>query len=122
MTWIQSWERPIQTYEIYNPKSELDKDQNSSQAVLKPQDSFGEFSKKNSWSAESAGNHQKTPSDLPAIVLKDIIVMQYCPVANYHYVHNLWAMAKCLGGTPKIFMFWLFPENGSISERTVTGH
>ena len=23
------------------------------------------------------------------------------------------------GGTPNIFMFWLFPENGSISERTV---
>ena len=23
------------------------------------------------------------------------------------------------GGTPNMFMFWLFPENGSISERTV---
>ena len=38
------------------------------------------------------------------------IVMQYCPVANYHYVHNL-----CHGKV----MFWLFPENGGISERTV---
>ena len=34
-------------------------------------------------------------------------------------------MAKCSGGggggggTPNNFMFWLFPENGSISERTV---
>ena len=26
-----------------------------------------------SWSSESAGNHQKTPSDLPAIVLKYIL-------------------------------------------------
>ena len=26
---------------------------------------------------------------------------------------------KVFGGTPKIFMFWLFPENGSISEWTV---
>ena len=26
---------------------------------------------------------------------------------------------KVFGGTPNIFMFWLFPENGSISERTV---
>ena len=23
------------------------------------------------------------------------------------------------GGNPNIFMFWLFPENGSITERTV---
>ena len=44
---------------------------------LKPQDSFGEFDKKKSWSSESAGNHQKTPSDqgsdLPAIVWNDIL-------------------------------------------------
>ena len=26
---------------------------------------------------------------------------------------------KVFGETPKNFMFWLFPENGSISERTV---
>ena len=26
---------------------------------------------------------------------------------------------KVFGGTPNIFMCWLFPENGSISERTV---
>ena len=26
---------------------------------------------------------------------------------------------KVFGGTPNIFMFWIFPENGSISERTV---
>ena len=25
---------------------------------------------------------------------------------------------KVFGGTPNIFMFWLFPENGRISERT----
>ena len=43
--------------------------------------------------------------------------MQYCPMANYHYVHNL--DGKVFGGNPKIFMFWLFYENGSISEQTV---
>ena len=37
-------------------------------------------------------------------------------MANCHYVHNLWQSVR---GTPNIFMFWLFPENGSISERTV---
>ena len=26
---------------------------------------------------------------------------------------------KVFGGTPDILMFWIFPENGSISERTV---
>ena len=26
---------------------------------------------------------------------------------------------KVFGGTPNIFMFWLFPENGCISKRTV---
>ena len=26
---------------------------------------------------------------------------------------------KVFGGSPNIFMFWLFPENGSISERTI---
>ena len=26
---------------------------------------------------------------------------------------------KVFGGTPNIFMFWLFPENASISERIV---
>ena len=43
--------------------------------------------------------------------------MQYCPMAKYHYVHNLW---QSVWGTPNIFMFVLFPENGSISERTVS--
>ena len=39
---------------------------------LKPQDGFGEFD--NFFLAsESAGNHQNTPSDLPAIVLNDIL-------------------------------------------------
>ena len=40
--------------------------------------------------------------------------MQYCPMANYHYLYG-----KVFGGTPNSFMFWLFPENGSISEQTV---
>ena len=42
--------------------------------------------------------------------------MQYCPVANYHYVHV--TCGKVFGGTLNI-CFWLFPKNGSISERTL---
>ena len=42
--------------------------------------------------------------------------MQYCPMANYHYVHNLWQSDR---GDSEHFMFCLFPENGSILEQTV---
>ena len=42
-------------------------------AQLKPQDSFGDFKKYISWSSESAGNHRKTSSDLPSIILNDIL-------------------------------------------------
>ena len=42
--------------------------------------------------------------------------MQYCRVANYHYVHNLW---QSVWGDSEQLMFWLFLENGGILERTV---
>ena len=42
--------------------------------------------------------------------------MQYRPVANYHYVHNVW---QSVWGDSKHFYVWLFPENGNISEQTV---
>ena len=51
-------------------------------------------------------------------LINDIhVVMKYCTVANYHYVHNLYG--KVFRGTANIFMCWLFSENGSIAERTV---
>ena len=67
--------------------------------------------------SESAGNHQKTPSDLPAIVWNDIL---QCNIAQWQIIMYI-TYGKVFGGTPNIFMFWLFPENGSISERTVNG-
>ena len=84
---------------------------------LKPQDSFGEFD--NFFldrSSESAGNHQKTPSDLLAIVWNDILS---CSIAQWQIIIMYITYGKVFGGTPNIFMFWFFPENGSISERTV---
>ena len=42
---------------------------------LKPQDSFGRFVKKKSWSTESGPYHQKAPLNPPAIVLNDML---YC--------------------------------------------
>ena len=71
---------------------------------LKPQDSFGEFD--NSWSSESAGNHQKTPSDLPAIVLND-----FCnAILPSGKLSLCITYGKVFGGTPNMFMFWLFSE------------
>ena len=49
--------------------------------------------------------------------------MQYCPMSKKKRKRNVIIMYiiyhKVFGGTPNIFMFWLFPENGSI---TVKGH
>ena len=68
-------------------------------------------------SSESAGNQKKMPPDIHAIILNDI-VMQYCTVANYHYVHVCIHVTygKVFGETPNILMFWLFPENGGYFE------
>ena len=81
---------------------------------LKPRDSFGEFDNIFSWSSESAGNHQKSPSDLPAIVWNN-----YCNAILPNGKLSLCIYGKVFGGTPNIFMFWLYPENWTISERTV---
>ena len=45
----------------------------NARADLKPQDSFGRFVFKNSWSSESAPYHQKAPLNPPAIVLNDML-------------------------------------------------
>ena len=47
------------------------------------------------------------------------IVMQYCPVANYHYAHNLWQSVR--GDSIKKKFVCLFSENGSISEQIING-
>ena len=45
------------------------------------------------------------------------IVMQYCP-GKIIIMYIIITYGKEFGGTPNIFMFWIFPENGNISERT----
>ena len=42
--------------------------------------------------------------------------MQYCP---WQILIMYITYGKVFGGTPNISMFWLFPENGSISEQIV---
>ena len=74
--------------------------------ILKPEDSFGEFNNKNSWSSESAGNHQKIPSDLPGMTHCNAILPND-KLSLYMYI----TYGKVFGGTPNIFMVWLFPEN-----------
>ena len=43
-------------------------------------------------------------------------LMQYCP---WQIIIMYITYGKVFGGTPNILMFLIFPENGSISERTV---
>ena len=61
---------------------------------LKPQDSFGEFNNFFSWSSESARHLSENTIRPSCNCLEWHIVMQYCPMANYHYVHNLWQIVR----------------------------
>ena len=49
------------------------------------------------------------------------IVMQYCPMANYHYVHvhNLWQSVR---GTPNILCFGYFMKMEAFRSELLTGH
>ena len=69
-----------------------------------------------------AGEFNKFFLDLPKV--QGIIKKHHQTILQlfYHYVHNLWQSVGGGGGgegTPTKFMFWLFSENGSISDRTV---
>ena len=87
---------------------------------FKPQDSFGEFNK-------LFLDLQKVQEIIKKTTIRPscnrlewhiVFVMQYCPMANYHYVHNLWQRVR--GDSKHFYVFGLiFPGNGSISERTV---
>ena len=55
----------------------------------------------------------------PSIFVENI-VMQYCPVANYHYMYITYG--GVFGGTPNLLMFWIyFLKMEAYSERTVNG-
>ena len=82
---------------------------------LKPQDSFGEVKKFSVDLQKVQEIIRKHRSDLPAIVLND-----YCNAILPSGKLSLCTFyGKVFGGTPNIFMFWLFSENESISERIV---
>ena len=84
--------------------------------TLKPQDSFDEFN-----------NFFLDLRKVQEIIRKhhqtflQLFGMTYCNaiLPNGKFIIMYITYAKVFGGTPNIFMFWLFPENGSISERTV---
>ena len=40
-------------------------------------------------------------------------------IAQWQFIIMYITYGKMFGGIPNTFMFWLFPENGSISKRTV---
>ena len=84
---------------------------------LKPQDSFGELD-----------NFFLDLQKVQEIITKhhqtflQLFWMTYCNAILPHGKLSLCTYItydKVFGGTLNIFMFWIFPENGSISERTV---
>ena len=61
--------------------------------VLKPQDSFGEFERRKKILQrvlEIIRKHHQTFLQLFLMTY----LMHYCPMANYHYVHNLWQSVR----------------------------
>ena len=52
------------------------------------------------------------------------IVLQYCPEANYHYVHNLlWlCIHKCSGGLRTFLCFGYFLKMEAFRSKLLTGH
>ena len=74
---------------------------------LKPQDSFGEFDK-------FVLHFQKVQE-----IIRPSCNCLLCNIAQWQIIIMYITYRKVFGGTPKIFMFWLFPENGSISDWTV---
>ena len=84
--------------------------------ILKPKDSFGEFDNfflDLQKVQEIIRKHHQT---FLQIVWNDILK---CNIAQWQIIIMYITYGEVFGGTPNIFMFWLFPENGSISERTV---
>ena len=83
---------------------------------LKPQDSFGElgiFFLDLQKVQEIIRKHHQT---FCKIAFNDKL---QCNIAQWQIIIMYITYGKVFGGTPNIFMFWLFLENGSISERTV---
>ena len=58
-------------------------------------------------------------SDLPAIVLNDILL---CNIAQWQIIIMYITYGKVLGGTPKIFMFWLFLKMEAFRSELLTRH
>ena len=69
---------------------------------LKPQGSFGEFYKKflDLQKVQEIIRKHHRPS---CNCFEWHFVMQYCPVANYHYVHNLWQSVR--GDSEHFYVF-----------------
>ena len=80
--------------------------------TLKPQDSFGEFRK----CRKSSENTSRSSCNCFELHT----VMQYCPVANYHYVHNLWQ--ECSGGPQTFLCFGYFLKMEAFWSELLTGH
>ena len=87
--------------------------------VLKPQDSFGELKKKILIFRKCRKSSENTirPS---CNRVEWHIVMQYCTMANYHYIHNLWQSVRGVLRTFLCFGYFLRVE--AFRSELSTGH
>ena len=83
---------------------------------LKPQDSVGDFDNKKFLIFRKCMKSSENTIRPSCNCFEIHIVMQYCP---RQIIIMYITYGKVFGGTPNILMFWIFPENRSISERTV---
>ena len=72
-------------------------------SALKPQDSFGEFDSFFFLIFRKCRKSSENTIRPSCNCFEWHIVMQYCTVANYQYVHNLWQSVR---GTPIFFFSW----------------
>ena len=109
-----------QTFHLFSEYGELPALYQYPRLSLKPQYSLGEFKKNSFWFSESAGNHQKHTIRPSCNCFEWHIIMQYCPVANYHDVHNLWQSVS--GGMRTFLCFGYFLKMESFRSELLTGH
>ena len=84
---------------------------------LKPQDSYGEIEEKKFLIFRQCRKSSESTIRPSCNCLEWHIVMQYCPMVNYHYVYTY--MAKCSGRLRTFIYFGYFLKMEAFSERTV---
>ena len=89
---------------------------------LKPQDSFGEFEGKKILIFRKCRKSSENTIRPSCNCFECHTVMQYCPMANYHYihVHNPWQ--SVWGDSKHIYVLVIFLKMEAFRSELLTGH